>query len=456
MSARSSEAALLSAALLAISACTCGGPQGLSDAGPDAGRDAGRRDAGRDAGRRDAGPDAGRDGGAVDSGPPSGWVHIPGTPEECPIEIAEDPARSRPPLRFEPCPEAPDRCRKVVIDWDPGPAPNYIGMSHVGRHDGRYGYFGFLYRDDDDVAHAFVARDDGQIVLALRSPRARETSCYIGTVDAIETHYALVLSRPDPAADGHVIDYVGGGRLDDVADSFRVLHTLSTARMGIDAQYVRVSNAGIAVDTYPNQIHWVPWEGAVSVVATDVTDGWQPTVQEVIGDVTFYDVLSVRNLVRVSEGGAPGIDLIDPSEGEAFAFHTDGRDMTWLQGYGRRDVNLFDRVELWSAPFASRPPVTGRRIATLSSTGTSTQERVGFGYAAGFRVGDGGRGDKAVYRIADGRQAIIPSLESGVLGWQVQYVGPTEIAMTATGRRRNLENEHEPTRFYRIDGLVFE
>jgi len=82
-------------------------------------------DASKEGGLRDAGAEAGVfDGGVVDAGfnPFVGrWSLIPGAPPSCDALVADDPASSVGPLKWERCASGRSGCRQLVVNWTTEP-----------------------------------------------------------------------------------------------------------------------------------------------------------------------------------------------------------------------------------------------------------------------------------------------------------------------------------------------
>ncbi|MEZ4359805.1 MAG: hypothetical protein R3B48_06465 [Kofleriaceae bacterium] len=100
-------------------------------------------------------------------------------------------------------------------------------------------------------------------------------------------------------------------------------------------------------------------------------------------------------------------------------FTTDGDQAAWTRARGRRDLNTFDEIELWTARVSARGLRGARRVTALPA-GPLPLVALGEGWAA---VWHGGRAVRLV-RLADGATRWLPALEG--LTWDG---GPGGIAL---------------------------
>lgn len=425
---RAVSSSAFAVAILGLSAGGCGGNP-APDAGADAG-DAGALETGpSDAGRPDngAGDAAAGDSSAVDASAPA-WYRPDGLPDGCEVLAAADPRGLRP-VVFEPCPDRPG-CRWLRYEGFVEPDEIFrVGFGAGSVNEGMgtipMRFIGTAHHDE------LVVREDGSITVALRTPR--ESRCILGELTTRGERSAGVIV--DLVSDSGSDSYVWTCPLHPLPGRCRAI-----ARWGVDelhgnlAQDIYAAETHIAVHTTPAQTAWrVEWDGSGRIPV----GGWE--VDRILGeptaaarDATFYTLFGSRNVIGVSVGAAPGEPpgrpLVDDPSFDALIPLTDGTDLVWYQGYGRRDVNDFDRVEVWTSPFATTPDALAPRrmtVALLRRSG-SLDARMGYGRFA-HREGD----VIAVYDLADGARHEIGPPEGEIWSGGIIYLGPEEIAVAS-------------------------
>ena len=438
---RTRAGALAAAAMALGVACSCGRTAGAPDAG-DAGRDAG--DAGRDGGHRDAGHDAGQDA-AVDPGP-AGWVRLGGLPAACDIEVATNP-EALGNLREVSCGPG---CRELEPVWPREGLPYFMVALGVGGHDGTTGHFTATHGISDGRAVDFISDDRGRVVAAWRS-LVTPDDCYVGAHTRALGTIGFTVNAPVGPRRSLVLF-----RLESEApDAARVLHTFTSDELGANGLQRLLSQPGrVAVDMQPGgRVYSLALDGTTRLVAGGGSSGEIAFLDALSGSALFYTLWGVDHHIGVSVGGAPGTVLIDPAGADADMLRTDGVDLYWQQGYGRITDGRFERIEIWTSPYATDPAgLRPRRIALAPDGLLDPRFRASFGYAAWNMI----TGQIAVFRASDGLRAVVTPPDGTVPSHGgLLYVGPEELAF-GSGPLRSFPPETTHVRFVRYDAMTWE
>lgn len=362
---------------LSMGGCSCSRTADY-DAGVDAGHDAGV-DAGRDGGH-----DAGRDAGRRDAGPPgdAGWTRVTDhLPDDCLIEIAADPVAAVGMHSFRDCPDTAPGCRELIKDWPAieGSAPAYRFQLRMnsGYHDGVHGYFSFTRPFDFERDVVVLLRDDGLPVMAYRAPHDYAHLCYAFGHAVNDGHMLVDVALP--VAGDVAPSWIAHAPLTDRVTSLSYLTTVTYPFTYLQDTGVSSAQGALKV-ALADHIERIGWDGTVTRVAVG-TGAYDWGLQAVVGSTIFYDGLGARSAIYAARGTATGEVLIDPVDAEAAAFDADGRDMVWLQFYGRQDIITFDRAELWASPYTNvRSEVVPRQIGVMPF-GNYKPVRLGWGAA---------------------------------------------------------------------------
>lgn len=406
-----------------LSACGCGGT-GRSDAGADGG-DADARAA--DADVSDV-REVEMDMASADAGS-SPWYRPEGLPEACEVRATHDASAMRS-VSYESCADR-EGCRALItadlvhrgetltVGW----TDSYVATTPA--------WFAVSLRGPASQTEIVVVSDQGRAGLSLRVP-VTASRCRLSTL-AIAGERVAVLVADQSGVES--IPNVVSCPLPPEAGRCRVIDRWGADELhGNFSQNLFAATTHIAVHTVPAQTVWrVEWDGGGHTLIA----GWD--VQRVLGepsavaaDATFYTLFDLpRNTIGVSVGGTPtlpaGRSLISDPEFDAMLPMADGRDLVWYQGYGRRDVNDFERIELWASPFATtREAVAPRRLAATPRRSASLDARLGYGRVA-HREGD----VIAVYELSDGARHEIRAPEGEVWSGGILYLGPEEIAVAS-------------------------
>ncbi len=377
--------------------CDCGTPghpDGGNEAGPDTSVDSGR-DTGRDTGvdtGPDGQPDTGRDA-AVEA---ARWVPLPGLPEGCVIERAENPAALFEPT-WDSCGEG---CEYLVGD------ARYTRAfsSQVGWHDGTRGWFSVI-QGDDGRRQVLLAATEGPPVAAWRGPDSRDSGlCAIGA-SAIGDGAAAV---------GIELGWNGWPR------EWRLLHgplaeigamtdPIATLDESIlvgagGVQRLAVSSTTVAAEVQPHGIVMV-FEGGeertLGGFGSAVPGG--PQRVRVVGRTVWWEEWLHPTSLAVGSIDRSAEYFLRNLPGDAFVSEWDGTQTVWLQGYGWEGSGRYERIEMWTAPYTeTAADLRPRLVRELPSWGDA---KAGGG-VYGFRRSnsDGSRRRIELYDIVDGRR----------------------------------------------------
>lgn len=346
----------------------CDSSPGASDAGtrdggaPDSGSDA-RSDAPRDVRAFDAAGDAVRDSGdpddasgdvARDAGPP-GWTPLPGLPEGCTIERAEDPSVLFRP-EWVPCGDGFDGCTKLATDE----AYDRTVIARDGAHDGEHGYFAVVQAPAGTLRRTLVmARTDGTVLGAWRDPpwAGREGVCLVGSPALGEQSASFMVrySNPDGPERENRFYRASYEEIGSVTEPVTVLTEEHLFESGI-AQEPSVSATTIAIEVQPG--------GAVYVMQAGGLRALVRLPEELTGIRGSTAV--VGSHVLWSEGLPGSIahgSFTEPTEVywtvtdvDIMSFDTDGAQVAWVEGHDpSSDWSSYGRVELWVSPYARDP-----------------------------------------------------------------------------------------------------
>ncbi len=314
--------------LCALLACSGPGPE---DGGADASLDAGR-DGGRDAGY-DAGRDAGYDAGPNDPGWQP-WVTL----EACSYERASNPEGV---LRVDwaPCPEH--------LGLDDCTAPTRAGLlASFGWFDAGTGYYRVTENGPGNLTMRILLSVDGRTLAAWRYVRRYDNAACALDMGIGDGHVAIVPGYFDGDDASRHVEQVFYGPIDQLNELDAPVATISP---GVQPQHVAVSSEVVAFWTG----YWAIGVDPVTGDSTRLNEALPGTPQnvQVVGARVFWE--DWADLVRIAVGdmSTPASILHRADPGDVKQFHTDGVTLTWLEGFDRRPDGIYDRLELWAAPY---------------------------------------------------------------------------------------------------------
>jgi hypothetical protein len=352
---------------------------GNDTADPDAGRvDVGRPDAGaRDAGARDA---ARRDGGR-DAGPPVDaasldpeWVRLTEVPdpEACQIDVARHPDHVRPLPRFEPCGSG---CRQLVADWEPSERGGRL-FPGAGHHDGLHAYFvyGRPYQPETGVegGYLLVARDDGRHLLAIRY--VARTGCTLAGLGITATTFATAVI----ISDGVLREsWPIRARYDDPVEEWA---TPAEPRARI-LDHVVLTYTSDTTTVYQGGTSARFYRYGPTGEIDELGAGRELTSTAVSGDQVFVSAFESTGwqIDTVAPGGSAHEPFVSPRDGDAWLEATDGIDFIWEQTYGDISLPDYERVEMWTSPYATTASGLRPRLLFAHPVPVISKHGVGFG-----------------------------------------------------------------------------
>ncbi|MBX3276042.1 MAG: hypothetical protein KF729_37670 [Sandaracinaceae bacterium] len=316
------------------------------------------------------------------------------------------------------------------------------------------GAFWFVRTAPVTYMERWLVMADGTPRLGIRG-LFRSDDCRHSAFDADTARFAFVVVVPD--REGYLDSWALGGEWRGHANLRNYGALDDEIPRGSYFHRVRVGPTRIALESAPwFSIVDVPWEGEPTMIAQSATSGGQTYVAASIGETVFYTVYGEHHHVRASTRGEPGRVFLDPTDAEAVRFVTDGVDMAWVQAYVRDRHYRFEHIELWSAPYTTRPEdVRPRRIARLGGTNPYPEMAIGAGYVAAREwIPDEEVTVVRVFRLSDGARATIYPYEGRSFRIAAAYILPDEIGVQVS--RGGTPPQDIAFLRIRLDSLTFE
>lgn len=447
---RARPALVLPASLAIATVVTCCGPDEPAVDGRDSGTDAARADAGSDAAVRDAGQR--RDGGHDAGREEPVWIPVTGLPEGCDISMAEDPEALLGALTFEPCPDL-DGCRQLVVNWDSRERPRFLTVAMNARFTTDESYFGFVRGEDYGFRWFVVAGADGRVHAALRTPvgdPSARFSCWLSRM-AVGARRAAV-SVQVTMGGGVGPSSIGLLRWDATSATYETLAVLPPSFLGPTnfVQEIEIGDDFVAA--------YVPLRYDIVRVGFDGSARWVthadgssvPGLKTAAGEALFYSMFPSGASIMVADADdVEGRALWTPGDAHVGGIAADGTDLVWAQMYEQTDAYRYNRVELWTSPFAlDAADLRPRRVATVDSMFLPWIQAAG-GHAATIEAED----RLSVYSLATGRIGVLHPPSGTAWGQNsVAYLSASEIAV-APQRLATRTPEASTLRFVRYDAV---
>ncbi|MBK6696851.1 MAG: hypothetical protein IPG50_32375 [Myxococcales bacterium] len=378
------------------------------------------------------------------------WVHLPGAPEDCEIDVPRTPAAWPEPIEWEPCGNALAGCRKMKTAW---PVSTVPGLGHIvplaegGRSSAGTPLLMFA-RGSGRYIFRLVADPDTRVLAALRqdaNPPAARCVPYPYNTASDRYSYTLVENLSDGKARGYaaIVGELADGGGPRIALRVLTSDPAGPADLAGSAGLIRLYGKltlhdWLAPDTTPTFL--------------GPTDEGAPGLVFPVGDAIFWSSSSLwamKHKVWTRAGGSRDFLTFgaDTTKGAA-NLGTDGKDMVWLEGSGRLGTSspLFPVVTAKTAPFVTDPgQIVARSLRSdISPYGVAGSTfKVGCGYAAwapgAYPLGDGGTATGIqVLRVADGYDAALLNL-GGSWTW-TQPLLVTCDELFALGNENGLAN----------------
>ncbi|WP_437853354.1 hypothetical protein [Sorangium sp. So ce363] len=323
----------------------------------------------------DAGPDATSD--APEHPADSAWRAVSWL-DGCQIDVADEPEKALPPLRWEPCSGGAPGCTSLAIDWDHDDYPRTASPSVVRWNDG---YRVGLYIRRLGERRTGVYETDGKPLAAWRHKTCIPTVPAVGhervwlgaqrvSVEAPASAY-LVSAYGDLATASQPIPVDMPSHGLEASDDTLVLSGLDGGTITI---YDRNSNqAGVFGLT---------------------TGGDAPSLGQMFpaGDsavgVAFFEVNTPEAWIWNRQTRAAEPLLRAPSPRVIADIKSDGQTLVWLEAGPASDDELYGPSTLWTSPFAA---------ASEALVPKSRRP----GPRIGYRISAAGEGFYAVYAIGE-------------------------------------------------------
>ncbi|WP_437977364.1 hypothetical protein WMF11_10500 [Sorangium sp. So ce295] len=337
----------------------------------------------------DAGPDAPPD--APQDPGDSTW-RATGWLERCQVDVADEPSKALPSLRWEQCPGSAPGCTSLVVDWDAGKYPWTASPTVVRWGDGyRVGLY-FEYRGERRTG---VYDADGTPLAAWRYKDLEPT--------VPETNPRQEYCIPTVPSVGHERVWLGAQRVSVEAPGSAYLVS------GYDA--LATASQPIPVDAPSHGLYTTddtlalsgPGSGTVNIY--DRISGQAKR----FGRQSGNDAPSFRQMVPVGDH-VLGLATLEDATSEGWIWsrqtHTvepllraesprviadvksDGQTLVWLEAEPYSDDGLYGASSLWTSPFAA------------TKAALAPEERRP-GPIIGYPISAAGEGFYAVYAIGE-------------------------------------------------------
>lgn len=313
---------------------------------------------------------AGSGGSASDWGALPTWTPIPGTVAGCSLERLANPGKVRL-FKWNACSFAAN-CEEAEF----GPAMKWLGFNPTS-----------MVQDDGTTvrvalsfsAAVFVTGPDGVVVDGFQT---HTPDCSLSSASVRSARFAVHVASQGATVFGGVLAEIGTESVETV--------TLTTPPPGVPGPWYPLGPERWVWGWAPNNrlsstdlsggdfqlFAPVPLSGPALAFLSPVSAGSIFLFQE-------YDTKdggTFQGKIAWSDGiKAPESYLVPPSSNDDYGFpayaHTR---VGFLKGIGRKDVNSFDSVELWSTPFSEDPAQLAPQLVTkLPAINTSMNDTIG-------------------------------------------------------------------------------
>jgi hypothetical protein len=353
-------------------------------------------------------------------------VPLPGLPEPCEIERA-----TRPEVLFTPrwlaCEAQPEGCQRLLLGF-----AREHSFTRVAWHDGERGYFRLVATDVGDRRITILARTDGAAVAAWREMPGGgadlDVNCSVrlglgGGYAALDAHY---FDGRDRSRNQERIYHAPIHEIGQATEPIGEIAGLSSS-----PQHLAVSAELVALEMQPASfVQVIRATGEQRSLINDPVLGIPQNVT-VVGDHVMWE--DWPSPVRVAHGSmlddAAFFHSAEP--GDVIGFHTDGVDLAWMQAYQDIPGDLYERIELWTAPYVrDAADLAPRLVRPLATAGP---DNFGGGWYA-WQRNDPARLE--VYSIADGTRRVWYPPTGVTIQYEPLYVTDHEILLIAGGDRR--------------------
>lgn len=337
----------------------------------------------------------------------NGWIEIRFREDyDCAFYAAPSPEKMPPPITWEPCGDAVratwPSCRRMKIDWPTPTTGNFAGRTLMGTAawvDANGHAWLAVNRVGDLDRTAVVGEADGAIHHAIAQ---HNPNCSVYEPDLQDARVIWTAAECGGPVDDRRCNWHGaiGGRVDELprlvvgpvptAGAFR-----AGANVFAEMFTLRSWSDGGALGTPPPRQGVFPYG----------REAW------IVGDRLFYvsgnlDEYRWISQYSVATGASELISFGRDISAWAGGFRTDGKDMVWVEAFGRSSPSYaapWAVINLMAAPFTTdASAIQKRRLRSGSTTDLSSGnwETVGCGYAS---FTSGSPSQHAIVRLSDGR-----------------------------------------------------
>ncbi|MCC6874239.1 MAG: hypothetical protein IT378_08005 [Sandaracinaceae bacterium] len=375
-----------------------------------------------------------------------------GLPASCQIDLAIDPAAALGDLSLVDCPDR-SGCQQLVIDWPNPPTRRSRFVLYSGFHDGSQFVLGYGRASTPvqgvDLNHYAAVREDGRHVVVARSPQPDFAAAYcaITTLQTVSEGFVMTLVGRDAARQSWA--RVLRGRYEAPAE-VEPLPRDGDATTRFIQRTASDWNVTALESTPPISVFRAELDGPATEVAGGA--GYQE-IGAVARGTIFVSEYEGRWWVAAA-GPTDSVvrPFIDLAEGESAIPRTDGDDIVWLQAFGPRGMIYYDRIELWTSPWAdTRTELAPRAVARLPFAGVNGGIGMGHGRAWAAEYDD----SYGIYDLATGERRAYHPPPDRALGAGTKILGPEELVIPVVLPNRS-PDEATAVQIVRIDALPVE
>jgi hypothetical protein len=385
------------------------------------------------------------------AGVPTGWELMEGVDPHCGIFGRGANGVEPPVARWEDCPPdltlAGPGCGVMAQDWPPstidGPPVWLSGTARV-ELDGSTPLLA-IRRVYGRSALRLLMSLDGKVISAVFE--ADMFRCFAADASVAEGRVAYTIHTTGPA-DGPA--WAVGGLL---RGSLRAIATIPRS---FDQSFV-ASRVGIWHDRTRDLYAWDGSGLVRRVPAAQGEEGYESDVVHTAGNAVIWrsGSPSTPMHIRVNTPARGTTFLVDGgpdiSRGAA-DFGTDGKDMVWVEGYGKTQPGRFPRMDMWTAPFSldeGTIRASKRVLRKIDESQDGDLPFVAGGYVLRYTQLKTGSGQwrlgSMLVRISDGKAWYISELERP-FGWRWSHAA----GMTASEVFAYLVDSQQRERLVRI------
>jgi hypothetical protein len=346
---------------------------------------------------------------------PYGWTEYRDWSCKCPFYVPSSKDVLPEPIQWKPCTSLPAGidCRVMVTSWNDSHKPIALdGLNFDHNPDGS-AVLGFA-RNTKSVGTLLIADADGPVRSAMMWTVPAKLGCYPQTDAVNEGKFLYSLHGDDLKENSSTAEGSIGGLIDDLKPPV-------LTRQEWKGPFIFGWTAGakwIVRMTGDFRLYAHPWEDPskeyfITSPGTD-HDGEAASQLLVRGDGVFWNTTSLhQNGINIwtKEGGTrPFIRWVGEYTKGADALGTDGVDMVWAYGEGKRWNELvYPRRSVMTSPFTTDPKKLKPRRLRKHPYDTIGNERyvVGCGYAAHLMLDQTSVGTMVI-RLSDGHAWVIP------------------------------------------------